>query len=393
MKKQQKKPSMSPDRETSESIISGASAPILTIPALKLHALVGGNLGFSEFFRIAVVTSFQRIEPGYGYGLREDGQNTLSLKLALALAQRSGDFVGLMTRLPLLEAISGEHSQKTLDQSLELCAELIPDPQGLVRLRKLHQFLVVREPFSLWSARFMKTLEPRQYQSDCRAQECGFSKDSKSAVSPVCRWDVAVSTALATEIAMCQPTPRARNIRRYFIQCEESLEPDVKKSWEAFLLSMTSDQSKCVPTETGPPPPDKCSNQEPHLISHSGLEDDEEMYTELQLAAAESDERHRQFLRIVSPSNLRFKSGRIFVTKEGIARLAQAILDGRIEGDADKARAALARINQRPSEPEMRLTPDMVRNLNQRIIDANDLSDIAKIREIFDQLRRMNPAE
>jgi hypothetical protein len=41
----------------------------------------------------------------------------------------------------------------------------------------------------------------------------------------------------------------------------------------------------------------------------------------------------------------------------------------------------------------MRLTPDMVRNLNQRIIDANDLSDIAKIREIFDQLRRMNPAE
>ena len=192
---------------------------------------------------------------------------------------------------------------------------------------------------------------------------------------------------------MRQRTPRVSKVIRHFIQFEECLEPDVKKSWEVFLLSIKSVLAKCGPTETGPPPSDECSNHESNLIGDSGLVGDEELNTELQLAAAESDERHRQFLRIVSPSNLRFKSGRVFVTKEGIARLAQAILDGRIEGDADKARAALARINQRPSEPEMRLTPDMVRNLNQRIIDANDLSDIAKIREIFDQLRRMNPAE
>jgi hypothetical protein len=92
--------------------------------------------------------------------IRRAGKIThISLYMAFGASLLDTSFQGMIGRIPILEAAFGKHSAESLMRALNLCVALKPNAEQQIDLRLLHEYLKLREPFSLWSARAVKHLE------------------------------------------------------------------------------------------------------------------------------------------------------------------------------------------------------------------------------------------
>jgi len=95
--------------------------------------------------------------------------------------------------------------------------------------------------------------------------------------------------------------------------------------------------------------------------------------------------------RVISPSGVLFIYGRMCLTRKGFEDLAQAVVDGRIDGHVDQARLLLSQSCLKSLTNCVIARPKIVREWCEAILDgrANGNPDIA--RELLARLDRDYP--
>lgn len=195
------------------------ATPILTVCASTLCFPFGREWESADNCRSAVHACFGRIGDAAAYLTVKNSQLHVTLKLAQELARWRGGFPGVIASLLIAEAMSGVHSQTSLDDALSAYCSLTFDRVRGVDLNNLHSFFQVKMPRGRWRAKRIVDLELVQGVHYSRAP----------------RGKVYVTPETAAVIAMSEDTPRANRLRRHFLDCEKLLESYPKKSMLSTL--------------------------------------------------------------------------------------------------------------------------------------------------------------
>ena len=90
--------------------------------------------------------------------------------------------------------------------------------------------------------------------------------------------------------------------------------------------------------------------------------------------------------RIVSPSGIRFRNGTMYLTLDATAELAQAVVDGRIAGDVDRASRMLDDLEG----PTPYLTIAAAITICESVIASNGADgDVEKARQMIEYLKSL----
>jgi hypothetical protein len=120
--------------------------------------------------------------------------------------------------------------------------------------------------------------------------------------------------------------------------------------------------------------------------------DDITIFTDLITVAAGETELEIQdrVRRVIPPSGVLFVLGRMFLTRKGAEALAQAVLDGRIEGKPDRARVVL---NSTAIKFATRgiARPVVVREICEAILDGRMEGNRDMARDMLDSMNRHHP--
>ncbi len=95
--------------------------------------------------------------------------------------------------------------------------------------------------------------------------------------------------------------------------------------------------------------------------------------------------------RVVPASELTFRLGRMFLNRKATLHLAQAVLDGRIEGDVDQARVIIDQITQGAVERAHYVSADTARDICKSIIEGHEKGDVQYARELLARLNHKKP--
>lgn len=120
--------------------------------------------------------------------------------------------------------------------------------------------------------------------------------------------------------------------------------------------------------------------------------DIEKLFALITVAEGETELEVQDRVRgVVPPSGVRFALGRMFLTRNGLEALARAILDGRIEGNPDRARAALSSAAVKSATGSI-ARPVVGREICEAILDGRMKGDRDMARRMLDVLNRDHPA-
>lgn len=218
-------PSSAETPKPSNSIASKALAAEVPEPSVTLSQLrlLTANTPFSQLLEKLAGSDDS-------WSIREDGQMSCSLTLALALTIGAGGMACVLANGWIEEAMTGQHTQDSLDRELAICSALAPNQWGLVNAGALHRALKVHQPFSSWIAKEIPKIKMgvgHGYALHWTDLESG-------------TFEYVLTRSKAMEIAMTQRSGRGEKIRSYFMFCENAVGVLQRQNWQLKFEALTA---------------------------------------------------------------------------------------------------------------------------------------------------------
>jgi hypothetical protein len=159
---------------------------LLGVNLRRLHDVIGGGVDFATFMDgIRKVNDSDQDVPYSHILVLSDGQWILSLDLALRLTAEGHSFGHRMARIPIIEAVFGEHTRETLDDAMKLVARMLPDQDDRLDLRMIYEFLSENRPYHVWEAEQNKEFNRAWANESAHFPPHAFNHENQNENQPV----------------------------------------------------------------------------------------------------------------------------------------------------------------------------------------------------------------